>query len=153
MYPNFLQCNFSVTLLGGGACFSIFWSWACLGLALANRLWWRWWDDQPKPRPQGTLQLPLSLLKSCLCHLNQSEMPFEGRESHERKSSYHSWDHPRSACSQPSFKPVTGLTQTSNASYLYGQATQHSCPLVLCTSHAWPVPASPTPYSHDRPSS
>ena len=153
MYPNFLQCNFSVTLLGGGACFSIFWSWACLGLALANRLWWKWWDDQPKPRPQGTLQLPLSLLKSCLCHLNQSEMPFEGRESHERKSRYHSWDHPRSACSQPSFKPVTGLTQTSNASYLYGQATQHSCPLVLYTSHAWPVPASPTPYSHDRPSS
>lgn len=34
--------------------------------------------------------------------------------------------------------------QTSNASYLYGQATQDSCPLVLCTSQAWPVPASPT---------
>ena len=33
-----------------------------------------------------------------------------------------------------------------------GQATHDDCSLVLCTSPAWPVPASPTPYSHDWPS-
>ena len=32
---------------------------------------------------------------------------------------------------------------------LYGQVTQGGCSLALCTSPAWPVPASPTPYSHD----
>ena len=151
IYQNPLQCNFSVTLLGGGASFTILWFWAGPGLSLVNRLQWKWWGDHSKPRPQRALLL--SLFIPYVYHMNQPEMPFEGRESHESKSIYPLWGHARSAYSQPSFKPVTGLTQTSNASYLYGQATQHSCPLVLCTSHAWPVPASPTPYSHDRPSS
>lgn len=30
---------------------------------------------------------------------------------------------------------------------LYGQTTQDGCFLALCTSPAWPVPASPIPYT------
>ena len=53
VYQSPLQCNFSVTLLGGGASFTILWFWAGLGLSLVNRLWWKWWDDYSKPRSQG----------------------------------------------------------------------------------------------------
>ena len=35
---------------------------------------------------------------------------------------------------------------------LYDQATQDGCSLALCTSSDQPVPASPIPYSPDRPS-
>ena len=40
-----------------------------------------------------------------------------------------------------------------DADYLvYGQATQGGCSLGLCKSTAWPVPASPTLHSLERPS-
>ena len=110
IYQNPSQCNFSVTVLGGGASFTILWFWAGLGLSLVNRLRWKWWGDHSKPRPQGALQLPLSLFILCLYHVDQPEMPFEGRESHESKSIYPTRGHARSAYSQPSFKPVRGLT-------------------------------------------
>ena len=108
IYQNPLQCNFSVTLLGGGASFTILWFWAGLGLSLVNRLRWKWWGDHSKPRPQRALLL--SLFIPYIYHMNQPEMPFEGRESHESKSIYPPWGHARSAYSQPSFKPVRELT-------------------------------------------
>ena len=151
IYQNPLQCNFSVTLLGGGASFTILWFWAGLGLSLVNRLRWKWWGDHSKPRPQRALlsvfSYPTSTIWTSLRCLLKGENPMK----------VSLFTLPEVMLDQLTANQASNLwenwPQTSSASYAYGQATQDSCLLVLCTSNAWPVPASPTPYSHERPSS
>lgn len=110
IYPNPLQCKFSVTSLR---------RWGPLSLSFDSELlldllwpinWWKWWCGHPKPRPQAELQLPFSLLEPCFCHVSKPEMPSKERESHEGSSCCLSWDHPRLTCSQPSHKDERGLT-------------------------------------------